>query len=105
MPERTCLAIVLAAGEGIRMHSQRPKVLHEIAGRPLLAHALDAVRAAGCTSTAVVVGRGADDILVVFGDTPLIRPQTLHSMRAALARGAALVILGFRPRDPTGYGR
>jgi bifunctional UDP-N-acetylglucosamine pyrophosphorylase/glucosamine-1-phosphate N-acetyltransferase len=145
MPERTCLAIVLAAGEGTRMRSQRPKVLHEVAGRSLLDHVLDTIRRAGGTSVAVVIGpdadavgtaakrafpgadvfvqsrrlgtahamlaakaaiaRGADDILVIFGDTPLIRPETLLRMRAALADGAALVILGFRPRDPTGYGR
>jgi bifunctional UDP-N-acetylglucosamine pyrophosphorylase / glucosamine-1-phosphate N-acetyltransferase len=145
MADRSCLAIVLAAGEGTRMRSRRPKVLHEIAGRSLLAHVLDAVREAGGTSTAVVVGpdsqavaaeakrvipgaetfvqserrgtahavlaakaaiaRGADDVLVIFGDTPLIRPQTLARMREALVGGAAVVVLGFRPKDPTGYGR
>jgi bifunctional UDP-N-acetylglucosamine pyrophosphorylase / glucosamine-1-phosphate N-acetyltransferase len=143
--ERTCLAVVLAAGEGTRMRSARPKVLHAIAGRSLLAHVLDAVRSAGSTATAVVIGPGADgvaaearqvlpdaelfvqaqrrgtahavlaaktaiarapdDILVIFGDTPLIRPQTLTRMREALATGAALVVLGFRPEDPAGYGR
>jgi len=143
--ERSCLAIVLAAGEGTRMRSVRPKVLHAIAGRSLLAHTLDAVRKAGGTATAVVVApdaervvaeakrvvpdaeifvqacrrgtahavlaarsavaREPDDVLVIFGDTPLIRPLTLSRMRNALAQGAALVVLGFRPRDPTGYGR
>jgi bifunctional UDP-N-acetylglucosamine pyrophosphorylase/glucosamine-1-phosphate N-acetyltransferase len=143
--ERTCLAIVLAAGEGTRMRSTRPKVLRTIASRSLLAHVLDAVREAGGTMTAVVVGTGADavaaeatrvvpaaeifvqaerrgtahavlaaksaiarmpdDVLVIFGDTPLIRPQTLSRMRRGLADGAALVVLGFRPKDPTGYGR
>ncbi|MEA2938087.1 MAG: bifunctional UDP-N-acetylglucosamine pyrophosphorylase / glucosamine-phosphate N-acetyltransferase, partial [Alphaproteobacteria bacterium] len=145
MGDRSCLAVVLAAGEGTRMRSQRAKVLHEIAGQSLLAHVLAAVRAAGGTATAVVVGpdaapvaaaaqrvipdadifvqserrgtahavlaaksaiaRGADDVLVIFADTPLIRPQTLGRMRAALGGGAAVVVLGFRPRDPTGYGR
>jgi bifunctional UDP-N-acetylglucosamine pyrophosphorylase/glucosamine-1-phosphate N-acetyltransferase len=145
MGDRSCLAIVLAAGEGTRMRSQRPKVLHEVAGRSLLAHVLDAVRAAGGTATAVVIGpgaegvaaeatrvlpgaemfvqadrrgtahavlaakaaieRGADDVLVIFADTPLIRPPTLKRMREALAKGAAVAVLGFRPRDPTGYGR
>jgi bifunctional UDP-N-acetylglucosamine pyrophosphorylase/glucosamine-1-phosphate N-acetyltransferase len=145
MTERSCLAIVLAAGEGTRMRSHRPKALHPIAGRPLLAHVLDAVRAAGGATAAVVVGpdgeavaaearrvlpqaqtfvqaerrgtahavlaaraaivRGADDVLVIFADTPLIRPQTLLRMRQALAQGAALAVLGFRPSDPTGYGR
>jgi bifunctional UDP-N-acetylglucosamine pyrophosphorylase / glucosamine-1-phosphate N-acetyltransferase len=143
--ERSCLAIVLAAGEGTRMRSARPKVLHAVAGRSLLAHTLDAVRKAGGTTTAVVVGpdagdvtaearrvlpeaeifvqaerRGSahavlaarsamarlpEDVLVIFGDTPLICPQTLCRMRQALAEGAALVVLGFRPKDPTGYGR
>jgi bifunctional UDP-N-acetylglucosamine pyrophosphorylase/glucosamine-1-phosphate N-acetyltransferase len=142
---RSCLAIVLAAGEGTRMRSTRPKVLHAIAGRSLLAHVLDAVREAGGTMAAVVVGPGADpvaaeagevlpgaeifvqaerrgtahavlsaraaiarapdDILVIFGDTPLIRPQTLTRMRDGLAQGAAVVVLGFRPKDPRGYGR
>jgi bifunctional UDP-N-acetylglucosamine pyrophosphorylase/glucosamine-1-phosphate N-acetyltransferase len=145
MSERSCLAIVLAAGEGTRMRSARTKVLHEVGGRSLLAHVLDAVRAAGGSATAVVVGpdaepvaiearrvvpgaeifvqsqrrgtahavlaakaaiaRGFDDILVIYGDTPLIRPETLLRMRAALAEGAALAVLGFRPQDPTGYGR
>jgi bifunctional UDP-N-acetylglucosamine pyrophosphorylase/glucosamine-1-phosphate N-acetyltransferase len=176
MRARTCLAIVLAAGEGTRMLSARPKVLHAVAGRSLLAHVLAAVRAAGGSQTAVVVGpdcaavavearaqlpqvqvfvqserrgtahavlaakaaiagraaerksaragrgrlkssaaaarpagsparAGADDILVIFGDTPLLRPQTLQRLRAALADGAAVAVLGFRPADPTGYGR
>ena len=61
--ERTCLAIVLAAGEGTRMHSSRPKVLHTIAGQSLLAHTLAAVREAGGTSTAVVVGPAADGVI------------------------------------------
>ena len=143
--QRTCLAIVLAAGEGTRMRSARPKALHAIAGRSLLGHVLDAVFEAGGTVTAVVVGPGAeavaaeakrilpdadifvqaerrgtahavlaakaaiarapDDVLVIFGDTPLIRPQTLTRIREALADGAALVVLGFRAKDPTGYGR
>ena len=145
MTDRSCLAIVLAAGEGTRMRSRRPKVLNEIAGRSLLAHVLGAVRAAGAAASAVVIGpdseavagearrvmpgveifvqaerrgtadavlaakaaiaRGAADILVIFGDTPLISPQTLVRMREALAGGAALVVLGFRPKDPSGYGR
>src|SRR5262249_1313995 len=53
--ERSCLAIVLAAGEGTRMRSARPKVLHAIGGRSLVGHVLDAVRGAGCTAAAVVI--------------------------------------------------
>jgi bifunctional UDP-N-acetylglucosamine pyrophosphorylase/glucosamine-1-phosphate N-acetyltransferase len=145
MPSRSCLTIVLAAGEGARMRSARPKVLHEIGGRSLLAHVLAAVDGGADGDVAVVVGpssetvveevgnvlpgaqcypqsercgtahavlatraaieRGPDDILVVFGDTPLIKPQTLARLRAALDNGAAVAVLGFRPRDPTGYGR
>ena len=51
------------------------------------------------------LSRGADDVLVIFADTPLIRPQTLARLREALAKGAAVAVLGFRPADPTGYGR
>jgi bifunctional UDP-N-acetylglucosamine pyrophosphorylase/glucosamine-1-phosphate N-acetyltransferase len=51
------------------------------------------------------LAQGADDVLVIFGDTPLIRPQTLGKLRSALADGAAVAVLGFRPADPTGYGR
>jgi bifunctional UDP-N-acetylglucosamine pyrophosphorylase/glucosamine-1-phosphate N-acetyltransferase len=145
MVERSCLAIVLAAGEGTRMRSSRPKVLHEVGGMSLLAHVLHAVRQAGGTTASVIIGPGADavaaeagrvlpgaavvvqeerrgtahavlaaksalaqapdDVLVIFADTPLIRPQTLARMRQALAGGAGVVVLGFRPADPTGYGR
>ena len=137
MAERTCLAIVLAAGEGTRMRSARPKVLHQIAGRSLLAHVLDAVREAGGTGDrgggrsrcrrgrrrsagaslpdaeifvqtraarhracgaggADAIARGADDVLVIFADTPLIRPQTL----VADARGAGRRRRGRRARLP-----
>ncbi|THD70951.1 MAG: bifunctional UDP-N-acetylglucosamine diphosphorylase/glucosamine-1-phosphate N-acetyltransferase GlmU [Bradyrhizobium sp.] len=51
------------------------------------------------------IARGADDLLVVFGDTPLISSATLQRMRAPLKNGAALAVLGFRAADPTGYGR
>ncbi|MGZ5841634.1 MAG: bifunctional UDP-N-acetylglucosamine diphosphorylase/glucosamine-1-phosphate N-acetyltransferase GlmU [Xanthobacteraceae bacterium] len=145
MSVRSCLAIVLAAGEGTRMRSALPKVLHVIAGRSLLAHVLRAVAETKVTAAAVVVGpnqeavaaeaervlpgaqcfvqherrgtahavlvtrpaleRKADDILIVYGDTPLIRAATLNKLRAPLAAGAAVVVLGFRPADPSGYGR
>ena len=145
MTVRSCLAIVLAAGEGTRMRSALPKVLHAIAGRSLLAHVLRAVAETKVTASAVVVGpnqeavaaeaervlpgaqcfvqrerrgtahavlaarpaleRKADDILIVYGDTPLIRAATLNKLRAPLAAGAAVVVLGFRPANPSGYGR
>ena len=56
MSKRTCLAIALAAGDGTRMRSALPKVLHSIAGRSMLAHVLMAVRGAGTEAVAVVVG-------------------------------------------------
>jgi bifunctional UDP-N-acetylglucosamine pyrophosphorylase/glucosamine-1-phosphate N-acetyltransferase len=145
MRARSCLAIVLAAGEGTRMRSARPKVLHAVAGRSLLAHVLAAVAESGVTATAVVIGpgqdevaaaaklivpnavifvqqerrgtahavlaaksaieRGADDILIVYGDTPLIRAHTLSRLRAPLANDAEVAVLGFRAADPAGYGR
>jgi len=145
MTVRSCLAIVLAAGEGRRMRSALPKVLHAIAGRSLLAHVLRAVAETKVTAAAVVVGpnqeavaaeaervlpgaqcfvqrerrgtahavlaarpaleRKADDVLIVYGDTPLIRAAILSKLRAPLAAGAAVVVLGFRPANPSGYGR
>jgi bifunctional UDP-N-acetylglucosamine pyrophosphorylase/glucosamine-1-phosphate N-acetyltransferase len=145
MTTRPCLAIVLAAGEGTRMKSARPKVLHAVAGRSLLGHVLAAIRAAAVSNVAVVGGpdradvatetraalpdaqvfvqaerrgtahavlaarpaieRAAADILIAFGDTPLVRATTLEKLRVALADGAAVAVLGFRPADPAGYGR
>jgi len=69
MSGRTCLTIVLAAGEGTRMRSSRPKVLHEVAGRSLLGHVLTA---AANTSIAVVVGPAHDD---VSADARVYAPQ------------------------------
>ena len=62
------------------------------------------------TAHAVLSARAAiaekpDDILVLFADTPLVRPETLGRLRAALAQGASVAVLGFRPADPKGYGR
>jgi bifunctional UDP-N-acetylglucosamine pyrophosphorylase/glucosamine-1-phosphate N-acetyltransferase len=61
------------------------------------AHAVLAARQA--------IANGADDILVVLADTPLVRPETFARLRAPLAAGHAVAVLGFRPADPTGYGR
>jgi bifunctional UDP-N-acetylglucosamine pyrophosphorylase/glucosamine-1-phosphate N-acetyltransferase len=61
------------------------------------AHAVLAAREA--------LSRRADDIVVMFADTPLIRPETLRRLRSALAEGAAVAVLGFTPTDPKGYGR
>jgi bifunctional UDP-N-acetylglucosamine pyrophosphorylase/glucosamine-1-phosphate N-acetyltransferase len=56
------IAVVLAAGKGTRLRSERPKVLHEVAGRPLLEWVLAAARGAGCRRLLVVVGHGADEV-------------------------------------------
>lgn len=61
------------------------------------AHAVLAARA--------VLERGFDDILIVFGDTPLVRAETLQKLRDTLKDGAAVAVAGFTPTDPTGYGR
>ncbi len=51
------------------------------------------------------IERGAKEIIVMFADTPLVRPQTLTALRGELSGGAAVAVLGFRAADPTGYGR
>lgn len=48
---------------------------------------------------------GADDVLILYGDTPMVMAETLTRLRAALASGADVVVAGFRPGDPSGYGR
>jgi bifunctional UDP-N-acetylglucosamine pyrophosphorylase/glucosamine-1-phosphate N-acetyltransferase len=142
---RSCLAIVLAAGEGTRMKSTKPKVLHQVANRSMLGHVLATLTQAGATGIAVVIGpdredvareaqkisaqarifvqrerlgtahavlsarealaQPADDVIIAFGDTPLILPETFAKLRAPLAEGAAVVAMGFEAKDPTGYGR
>jgi bifunctional UDP-N-acetylglucosamine pyrophosphorylase/glucosamine-1-phosphate N-acetyltransferase len=145
MSERTCLAVILAAGEGTRMKSGRSKVLHEVAGLSMVTHVVEAARQAGVDRLALVVGHDAeaveaavadtglpmethrqterlgtahavlaarptlehpfDDILVLFGDAPLLLPQTIARARAALASGADIAVIGFRTDKPDGYGR
>lgn len=147
MSKRSCLAIILAAGEGTRMKSALPKVLHKIAGLEMIGHVMAAASSAGADALALVVGhgggevrasaerrstaqppeiyvqreqlgtghavlsarealaRGYDDVLVMFGDAPLIGAEALAAMRGALADGAAVAVMGFRTERPTGYGR
>ena len=142
---RSCLALVLAAGEGTRMKSDRPKVLHHVANRSLLGHVLAILAEAGATQTAVVIGpdredvekealksvpdarifvqrqrlgtghavlsarealaEKPDDVIVAYADTPLVTVETFAKLRAPLAEGAAVVVMAFEARDPTGYGR
>ncbi len=131
--------IVLAAGLGKRMHSELPKVLHPLAGRPLLGHVLDAARALSPRKTIVVHGHGAErvraafpdaslawalqadqlgtghavmqalphvsaeEVLILYGDVPLIRPETLVRLRGAARGGISLLTVELA--DPKGYGR
>lgn len=105
MTTRTCLVIVLAAGEGTRMRSSRPKVLHAIGGRSLIAHVLAVAGTAG-GETAVVVGPGQEAVVaaakaVMPNATFYIQHErrgTAHAVlaaRAALVRGADDVIVAF----------
>jgi bifunctional UDP-N-acetylglucosamine pyrophosphorylase / glucosamine-1-phosphate N-acetyltransferase len=145
MTERSCLAVILAAGEGTRMKSGLSKVLHPVGGLPMVAHVVRAATAAGVEAVALVVGRdadkveaaakpfaklvsvhiqterlgtahavlaardaiatGHDDLLVMFGDTPLIDTDALMRARAKLKDGQDVVVMGFRTDNPAGYGR
>ncbi len=105
-PARTCLAIVLAAGEGTRMRSGTPKVLHQVGSRSMLGHVLSAVQAAGADAVAVVVGPGREDVAAearrhamaadVF--VQVDRLGTAHAVlaaRTALERGYDDIIVAF----------
>jgi bifunctional UDP-N-acetylglucosamine pyrophosphorylase/glucosamine-1-phosphate N-acetyltransferase len=132
--------VILAAGEGKRMKSARPKVLQPIAGQPMLAHVIAAARALRPAAIHVVHGHGGDDVraafadqadlrwalqaqqsgtghavqqampqvpddaqvLVLYGDVPLVLPATL---RRLLDASPSLAVLGAELADPTGYGR
>ena len=133
--------VILAAGQGKRMRSALPKVLHPLAGRPLLAHVLDAAERLGPAKTVVVYGHGGeqvpsvlgdrdcawveqaerlgtghavqhvmpvlqdvDRVLVLYGDVPLVDPETLGGLIEA-SRDCPLGILTATLGDPTGYGR
>ena len=136
--------VILAAGQGKRMQSNLPKVLHPIAGRPMLTHVLDSARALGAQRIAIVVGHGAEQVkqayatqedlqfalqqpqlgtghavlqavpllkeshaddvtIILYGDVPLVQPDTLRALLNARANGVAILteILS----DATGYGR
>lgn len=140
----TTALIVLAAGMGTRMNSDLPKVLHPVAGAPLLIHAMKSGAVLEPAQTIIVAGHGADavtkvaqdwdegaqivlqseqkgtahavdmarnalagfdgDVIVLYGDTPFIRPETLQAMQSARA-AHDVVVLGFQAADPGRYGR
>ncbi len=137
-------AIVLAAGQGVRMRSSTPKVLHKVGGRAMADWTIAAAQALGCSPIVVVAGAHTPEVaahaaaalgpkavaiqdpplgtahavlaaapalrdfqgdaVVLYADTPLVRPQTLEAMFEARA-GADIVVLGFEAAAPTGYGR
>jgi bifunctional UDP-N-acetylglucosamine pyrophosphorylase/glucosamine-1-phosphate N-acetyltransferase len=140
---------IMAAGKGTRLKSKRPKVLHEIGGRALLLHVIDAAKAiVPADHIYCIIGHEADRVrlavehtgvqfvpqpeqrgtghalqmvkaffnlsnaalpkhlLVLSGDVPLIRPETIQSIcDFHLRQHAAMTILTALPADPTGYGR
>jgi bifunctional UDP-N-acetylglucosamine pyrophosphorylase/glucosamine-1-phosphate N-acetyltransferase len=140
---RPLAAIILAAGLGTRMKSSLHKVLHPIAGKPMLLHLLDSVAALAPAWQVIVVGALRDqveaavapygaaiavqspqlgtghavqqaepaladfagDVLILYGDAPLVTTATLERLRDGLVEGVAAVVLGFRPETPGSYGR
>jgi bifunctional UDP-N-acetylglucosamine pyrophosphorylase/glucosamine-1-phosphate N-acetyltransferase len=135
-------ALILAAGAGTRMKSTRPKVVHELLGKPLVRWSVDAARDAGCEHIVTVIGHGADQVapvvadtvtalqaeqlgtghavmcarealaevegstVVLNGDTPLLRPDTIARLIACRDETqAGAVVLTMRLANPFGYGR
>ena len=145
LPAHSPLAlVVLAAGKGTRMKSDLHKVLHPIAGRPMLMHLLASADQLAPARKVVVVGNGRDqleaalagsaelavqepqlgtghavqqaggalgdfagDVLILYGDVPFVRPETMRAMLERLhgPDDPAVVVLGFRPAAPLQYGR
>ena len=149
---RPVSAVVLAAGEGTRMRSTTPKVLHPLCGRPMLLHVIDALELLPLERIVVVVGHAAedvtktlqeqltgdvpvefveqhkqrgtgdavsvaltafaddldleDDLIIIAGDVPLLRAETLAMLATEHRHAdAAASLLTARVADPTGYGR
>ena len=138
----SAIALILAAGEGTRMKSDKPKVAHEILGVPMVRWVVDAARESGCERVVAVTGHGAEvvegllgdvastrqdqqlgtghavmcardavgdfhgSLVVLSGDTPLLRPGTISGLVAMReSSGAAVTLLTTHLVDPTGYGR
>lgn len=141
--EKNVAAIVLAAGDGTRMLSQIPKVIHSLYGKPLICHVLEAVQEVGIERIVVVVGYRSDlvqdqigpavktvvqrslkgtahavrqalprlagfrgDVVVLYGDTPLLTAQTILGLiQTHHQERAACTLLTAFLNEPTGYGR
>lgn len=132
--------IILAAGEGKRMHSKVPKVLHKVCGIPMIEHVINCARKLSDKEPVVVIGNGGEqvsnaltgvkfvvqerqlgtghavmqakehiidgDILILYGDTPLLNPDTLIKMyEMHKGEGYSATILTSEVQNPTGYGR
>ena len=141
MSSAQTLAIVLAAGMGTRMVSNTPKVMHTLAGRPVIDHVLASLSAIDVDKTVIVIGPELETqadrfspheiivqkerlgtghavkcalehqdvtdqtVLIVYGDVPLLSPETLNTLIKRKNSGAALALPAFRPDDPGAYGR
>jgi bifunctional UDP-N-acetylglucosamine pyrophosphorylase / glucosamine-1-phosphate N-acetyltransferase len=148
MSQSRFAAIILAAGSGTRMKSAMPKVMHPIAGQPMIAHLLQALEPLRPAATGVVIGPQMEEVartvapaestvqdpplgtgdavrvalralagglapegditevLVLYGDTPLLRSETLARLLTEQKRApAAILLAGMRPADPGPYGR
>lgn len=142
--EREFAAVILAAGKGTRLKSGLHKVLHNIAGRPIIEHLMHSVEQLAPSRTIVIVGDErqqvedqisaraecilqepqlgtghavaqtkdalkdfSGDVLMLLGDAPFIKPETMVEMLARLRApdAPAVVVLGFEPDDPLQYGR
>ncbi|MEQ8201797.1 MAG: bifunctional UDP-N-acetylglucosamine diphosphorylase/glucosamine-1-phosphate N-acetyltransferase GlmU [Syntrophomonadaceae bacterium] len=139
----TTSAVILAAGKGVRMRSQLPKVVHRVAGKAMVEHVSDAARAAGVDKVVIVVGHGRglveelfkpgevefavqeaqlgtghalmqamgkvqgdDTIVVLAGDTPLLRAATIRALLDHHRQSRAVItVLSTRVDNPYGYGR
>jgi bifunctional UDP-N-acetylglucosamine pyrophosphorylase/glucosamine-1-phosphate N-acetyltransferase len=102
-PQGTGTALAVVIGPDQRAVEAEAKRLRPDAATYIQSQRLGTAHAVLAAREAIT--RGADDLLVVFGDTPLISAATIERLRAPLKQGASLAVLGFRAADPTGYGR
>jgi bifunctional UDP-N-acetylglucosamine pyrophosphorylase/glucosamine-1-phosphate N-acetyltransferase len=139
------VTIILAAGEGTRMKSTLPKVLHEVGNLPMVGHVVRNARVSGASAVFVVIGPSHDDVetevrkhapdaqcarqterlgtghavlqarsafdkadghvVVLYADNPLVTSATVSAIVTRLEAGADIVVVGYRPEDPTNLGR